>query len=41
MLFYDLTYSGSEFQRVGTVTEKGTSPSMNFNPGKRQQAKTR
>jgi hypothetical protein len=37
--FDDLSSSESEFQRVGTATEN-TSPSMSFNPGKRQQVKT-
>ena len=40
MLFDDLTCSESEFQRVGTVTEKA-SPRMSYNPGNRQQVKTR
>ena len=41
MLFDDLTCSESEFQRVGTATEKALSASMSFNPGNRQQVKTR
>ena len=41
MLFGDLTCSESEFQRVETAIEKDTSPSMSFNPGNRQQVKTR
>ena len=41
MLFDDLTCSESEFQSVGTATEKNTSPSMSFNSGNRRQVKTR
>ena len=39
MLVDDLTYSESQFQRVGTATEK--SPSMSFNLENKQQVKTR
>ena len=40
LLFNNLTCSESEYQRVGTGMEMHES-SMNFNPGKRQQLKTR
>ena len=40
MLFYDFTCSGSEFQRVGTRTEKNTSSSMCCN-SRNKQVKTR